>query len=80
MSDIIIPEFSFNSEQIKAINDFIVRHNRNRKCPFNKTRNKKGDIPCGGTARYSIEIKLTAVGDLASIKCECGAEEFLGEV
>ena len=34
-----------------------------------------------GSVQYQIEIALTGVGNLASIKCnECGKEFYLGEI
>lgn len=75
--------FTLDPLQVKQMNDFIDKHNRSRKCPVNKRRRerkKKGIIICGGECQYSLEITFTSFANLASIKCECGEEQYLGEV
>lgn len=75
--------FTLTDEQEALLNSWIEKHNKSRKCPINKQRremSKKGIYPCGGHCQYSVDITFTAIGDLASVKCKCGAEEYLGEV
>ena len=75
--------FTLDPLQVKQMNDFIDKHNKSRKCPINKRireHRKKGIFPCGGHCQYSLEITFSSIGDLASIKCECGEEKYLGEV
>lgn len=77
--------FTLTDEQEAKMNAFIEKHNKARKCPVNKVRkrSRKRDTfcaPCGGRGQYSLEITFTAIANLASIKCECGKEEYLGEV
>ena len=65
------------------MNDFIDKHDKSRKCPINKRikeHRKKGIFPCGGHCQYSLEITFSSFANLASIKCECGEEKYLGEV
>lgn len=77
--------YTLSDEQEKIMSDFIEKHNRSRKCPINKQRKeyrKKNPFcsPCGGHCQYSLEITFTTIADLASVKCTCGAEQYLGEV
>ena len=63
-------------------------HTQSKKCPVYKRRKRQEKLrakskgnpygPCGGSAQYQIEIALTAVGNLASVKCtECGEENYI---
>ena len=75
--------FTLDPLQVKQMNDFIDKHDRSRKCPINKKireHKKKGIFPCGGHCQYSLEITFSSIANLASIKCECGEEKYLGEV
>ena len=75
--------FTLDDEQVAQMDIWIEKHNKNRNCSINKLRKeykKKGIFPCGGMCQYSLEITFTSFADLASIKCQCGAEEYLGEV
>ena len=75
--------FTLDPLQVKQMNEWIEKHNKSRKCPINKKRRehrKKGIIPCGGECQYSLEITFASMANLASIKCECGEEQYLGEV
>ena len=66
-------------EEVKNID----KHDKSRKCPINKRireHRKKGIIPCGGECQYSLEITFSSFANLASIKCECGEEQYLGEI
>lgn len=75
--------FTLDSLQVKQMDNFINKHNKSRKCPINKRireHRKKGIIPCGGHCQYSLEITFSSFANLASIKCECGEEQYLGEV
>ena len=75
--------FTLDPSQVKQMNAFIEKHNRSRKCPVNKRRReyrKKGIILCSGECQYSLEITFSSIANLASIKCECGEEKYLGEV
>ena len=75
--------FTLNPLQVKQMDDFINKHNRSRKCSINKRRRehkKKGIMLCGGECQYSLEITFASFANLASIKCECGEEKYLGEV
>ena len=70
--------FEINDNQKAVMNKFIERHNRSRKCHINKQ--KKRITACGGIAQYSIKITLSSIANVATIQCECGAKEYLGEV
>ena len=75
--------YTLSVEQVKQMNAFMEKHNKSRKCPVNKQRNanrKKGIYPCGGYCQYSLSISFSSVADLATIKCSCGEEKYLGEV
>lgn len=75
--------FTLDPLQVKQMNDWIEKHNKSRKCPINKRireHRKKGIFPCGGHCQYSLEITFASMANLASIKCECGEEKYLGEV
>lgn len=75
--------FTLDPLQVKQMNDWIEKHNKSRKCSINKLRRehkKKGIFPCGGHCQYSLEITFASMANLASIKCECGKEKYLGEV
>lgn len=75
--------FTLDKLQVKQMNTWIEKHNKSRKCPINKRRRehrKKGIIPCGGECQYSLEITFASFANLASVKCECGEELYLGEV
>lgn len=75
--------YTLSVEQVKQMNAFMEKHNKSRKCSVNKQRKanrKAGIYPCGGYCQYSINITLSSVADIASIKCSCGKEEYLGEV
>ena len=75
--------FTLDSLQVKQMNDWIEKHNKSRKCSVNKRRRehrKKGIFPCGGHCQYSLEITFASMANLASIKCDCGEEKYLGEV
>ena len=75
--------YTLSVEQVKQMNAFMEKHNKSKKCPVNKQRKanrKKGIYPCGGYCQYSINITLSSVADIATIKCSCGEEEYLGEV
>lgn len=77
--------FTLTDEQEAKMNAFIEKHNKDRKCSVNKVRKQARkhntfSAPCGGWGQYSLEITFTAIANLASIKCECGKEEYLGEV
>ena len=75
--------FTLDPLQVKQMNDFIDKHDKSRKCPINKRikeHRKKGIFPCGGHCQYSLEITFSSFANLASIKCECGEEKYLGEV
>lgn len=75
--------FTLDPLQVKQMNDWIEKHNKSRKCPINKRikeHRKKGIFPCGGHCQYSLEITFSSMANLASIKCECGEEKYLGEV
>ena len=75
--------FILDPLQVKQMNDWIEKHNKSRKCPINKRRRehrKKGIFPCGGECQYSLDITFATMANLASIKCECGEEMYLGEV
>ena len=75
--------FTLDPSQVKQMNAFVEKHNRSRKCFINKRireHRKKGVFPCGGHCQYSLEITFSSIANLASIKCECGEEQYLGEV
>lgn len=75
--------FTLDPLQVKQMNAWIEKHNKSRKCLINKRRkewSKKGISPCGGACQYSLEITFASMANLASIKCECGEEKYLGEV
>lgn len=75
--------YTLSVDQVKQMNAFMEKHNKSRKCPVNKQRKanrKNGVYPCGGYGQYSINISLSSVADIATIKCSCGEEEYLGEV
>ena len=75
--------FTLDPLQVKQMNDWIEKHNKSRKCPINKRRiehRKKGIMLCGGECQYSLQITFATMANLASIKCECGEEKYLGEV
>ena len=75
--------FTLDPLQVKQMNDWIEKHNKSRKCFVNKRirdHRKKGIFPCGGDCQYSLEIIFSSIANLASIKCECGEEKYLGEV
>lgn len=83
VKDIEPMTFTLDPLQVKQMNDFIDKHNKSRKCPTNKKireHRKKGIFPCGGHCQYSLEITFASFANLASIKCECGEEKYLGEV
>lgn len=70
--------FKINDNQKVIMEKFIEKHNRSRKCPVNKQR--KRIAACGGIAQYSIKITLSSIVNVATIQCECGAKEYLGDV
>lgn len=83
--------FLIDNKQEAAMKKWIEIHNKDKKCPIYKKRKKQEKLkakgkgnpygPCGGSTQYQIEIALTGVGSLASVKCiECGKELQLGEV
>lgn len=83
--------FLIDNKQEAAMSEWIETHNKDKKCPAYKKRKKQEKLkakgkgnsyrPCGGSTQYQIEIVLTGVGSLASVKCtECGKELYLGEV
>jgi hypothetical protein len=75
--------FTLDKLQVSQMNAWIEKHNKSRKCSVNKRRRehrKKGIMPCGGECQYSLEITFASMANLASIKCECGEELYLGEV
>lgn len=83
--------WTLTDKQEKLMFEWMAIHTQSKKCPVYKRRKRQEKLrakgkgnpygPCGGSAQYQIEIALTAVGDLASVKCtECGEECYLGEV
>ena len=70
--------WTLNNQQEAAMNLWIAAHDKNKHCPAYKKRKRQEKLrakgkgnpygPCGGSAQYQIEIALTAVGDLASVK------------
>lgn len=77
--------FILSDEQEEKMNKFISKHEKSWRCPINKQRRRNRKLhqfggPCGGDCQFSLEITFTSFSNLASIKCECGKEEFLGEV
>ena len=84
VEEIIEPmTFTLDPLQVKQMNDWIEKHNKSRKCFVNKRireYRKKGIFPCGGHCQYSLEITFASMANLATIRCECGEELYLGEV
>lgn len=75
--------YTLTDEQEKIMKDWIEKHNKSKKCPINKQRKKdrkKGIYACGGDCQYETVITHSSFADIASIRCECGEEQFLGEV
>lgn len=77
--------FTLSDEQEEKMNKFILKHEKSWKCPINnqRRRNRNRDLfcgSCGGDCQFSLVITFTSFANIASIKCECGKEEFLGEV
>ena len=83
--------WTLTDEQERLMFEWMAIHTQSKKCPAYKRRKRQEKLrakgkgnpygPCGGSTQYQIEIALTAVGDLASVKCtECGEECYLGEV
>ncbi len=83
--------WTLDDQQEAAMKSWIAAHDKDKHCSAYKKRKQQEKLrakgkcspygPCGGSAQYQIEIALTAVGDLASIKCtECEEEYYLGEV
>ena len=83
--------FVLDDKQEEKMNKWIAIHDKDKHCPACKRRKKleklraKGKAnpygPCGGWSQYVIEITLTAVGNLAAVKCsDCGASCYLDEV
>lgn len=83
--------WTLNDQQEAAMKSWLAAHDKDKHCPAYKKRKQQEKLrakgkgnpygPCGGSAQYQIEIALTAVGDLASVKCtECGKDYYLGEV
>lgn len=83
--------WTLTDEQERLMFKWMAIHTQSKKCPIYKRRKKQEKLrakgkgnpygPCGGSAQFQIEIALTAVGNLASVKCtECGEECYLGEV
>ena len=82
-SDVKPITYTLDPHQVKQMNDWIEKHNKSRKCPINKRireHRKKGVMPCGGWRQYSLEISFSSIANLATIKCQCGEELYLGEV
>lgn len=83
--------WTLTDDQERLMLEWMAVHTQSKKCSVYKKRKRQEKLrakgkgnpygPCGGSAQYQIEIALTAVGDLASVKCtECGEECYLGEV
>lgn len=83
--------WTLDDQQEADMKSWIAAHNKDKHCPAYKKRKQQEKLrakgkgnpygPCGGSAQYQIEIALTAVGDLASVKCiKCGKEYYLDEV
>ena len=83
--------WTLTDEQEAAMKSWLAAHDKDKHCPAYKRRKKQEKLrkkgkgnpygPCGGSTQYQVEITLTAIGDLASVKCtDCGKEYYLGEV
>lgn len=83
--------WTLSNEQEKMMYDWIAAHNKDKQCPIFKRQKKIEALKArgkanpystgGGGTQYSVEIHLTAVGDLAAVRCtECGKDLYLGEV
>ena len=69
---------TLSDKQEKQMNKFIKQHQK--VCKLVKEQKKANIVPSGGWGNFSLEITFTAIATLASIKCKCGEELYLGEV
>ena len=75
--------FTLSRLQEEAMDIWIEEHDKT--CPVHKyhkqlTEQNGGMPPCGGWCEKSLVITSASMADLASVKCECGQEDYLGEV
>ena len=60
--------FEMDKEEREKMRAWVDKHERSRKCPFNKKENQG----CSG-GRYTYHITYTTIGVVLSITCVCGA-------
>lgn len=83
--------WTLSDKQEEAMIEWAAFHDKDRHCSAYKRRKRNAKLkakgkgnpygPCGGSMQYQIEIGISALGNLASIKCtDCGKEYYLGEV
>ena len=74
--------WTLTDDQERLMFEWMAVHIQRKKCSAYKRRKRQEKLrakgkgnpygPCGGSAQYQIEIALTAVVNLASVKCtEC---------